>query len=687
MSELNEVFDSEDTKYPIINMKPSSKVPQLWKIDAPGADNLAVRMCSYKSEGDVLRAVKQGDKYVHVVPMSLSKSMTVNQLKSGGFGDDPIGAMQSMFDAVYYQVKKLHIDAVMFRFPAKKMKGQEKALQRVIGRLAMSKTGGKFKVLPELYGFTKKYAYVLIYRKSTGLSDIKGIPDINTELYTSIPSDVGEVWVSKAKGVSVTKDEAIAGSIAAVEEKRNDQAVAMKSKLSRKDMFRIQYSMNYNNLSEDDRENLDKVRATEKVYSSEGALEDPVARHVSVVLDKMRKERGPMVDPDGKPSPGLTPDATSNNWAIDDAIFRGVISMDRSRNIEDPSQPNLSNEIKRDIADKLYREVAAVLDKTTQQTSYKDIRKIANLVIDSTPGAAAYVRANTLEQLISTIADGYYKELMKPAFFNESNKNLSKEQRRVIQSYCGSMYADINEFLIGETDTVKSVREEWIPTLDSAFEQGVRLPKGTILYRGHRMLSKDYFAMMVNKTFYFANYVSTSMYPIIFNDYAKVFASLDDTNAPTSDGGADPSVAVVSQSVTEVGASVRVGMVISGAENIRVVVPGELSGYPGECEVILPRGTVIKFNKFYGSGVREKEHALAEGQVLSEEEITEAAEIYDGDLFMETGELVPAQPTGFSSFLNANRVEQAEAEAYDKDEAMRLLAACISSNIPEKFMI
>ncbi|WP_211257024.1 hypothetical protein, partial [Xanthomonas pisi] len=82
MSEqLNEVFESEGS-LPVVNLNPKAKVPQVWKIGDIDT-NIVVRLFSYLSEGDAVKQVKLGDKYAHVVIMSLSEKGNLAEWKNG----------------------------------------------------------------------------------------------------------------------------------------------------------------------------------------------------------------------------------------------------------------------------------------------------------------------------------------------------------------------------------------------------------------------------------------------------------------------------------------------------------------------------------------------------------------------------------------------------------------------------
>ncbi|MFP9072077.1 hypothetical protein ACLI1Z_16265, partial [Enterococcus faecalis] len=75
---------------------------------------------------------------------------------------------------------------------------------------------------------------ILIHRKNVSLEDIPGVPEISTELFTKVESTVGDVYINKDTGAQVTKNEAIAASIAQENDKRSDQAVIVKVKISRR---------------------------------------------------------------------------------------------------------------------------------------------------------------------------------------------------------------------------------------------------------------------------------------------------------------------------------------------------------------------------------------------------------------------------------------------------------------------
>lgn len=119
-------------------------------------------------------------------------------------------------------------------------------------------------------------------------------------------------------------------------------------------------------------------------------------------------------------------------------------------------------------------------------------------------------------------------------------------------------------------------------------------------------------------------------------------------------------------------AETSVGMVIKGAERIKVIVPGHLSGFPSEAEVILPRGILLKINKVSTYMMKETAYNkyLIEGTIVPPSEQLEES-VYDGDHLMETGEVRPM--AGFNQFL----VEESKEE---ENEVSQILASLVNIN-------
>lgn len=699
MSELNEVFDEDGKSYPVVNLKPKLKVPQLWSVALPGNDELVVRMVSYMTEGDALKQVKLGDKYAHVILMSLSKNGTPAELR-GGLGADPIGAMRTIFQTVYENVKKLHMDAVMFRFPAKKMKGQEKAIQRVIARLCMSETGGRFVPLNALYQFTGKHAYVLIYRKSKPLESIAGIPEINANLYTKVDSDVGDVYVIKKTGESVQKDVAIAGSIAAVEAPRSDRLVINKTKFSREALLKIQ------TVAQDD-----FVYPKSKEFMNTASLLSAPSTGVAIdpkdlkeyevytsgkvaATDAIDKAFNGAVWEIGKMIPGVS---------VDEREFSQEY-MTKYRKIVESGKSVNSIEAVKALTQGLYE----LIEDRKDDYINNWIKRYGDTVVPGTQKERALKAHNeTAAKVLSNgVRDAVRMISSKTiAWYTGYKPKLAKGDAGAIKEYTTSSYDPINSYLLGRNiDVADFEAEEMIEKLDKAFiRSGVKLPEGTTLYRGQK-LRRPFFEKLVETRMYmFRNFVSTSIYPIMLGGWganttlamagADEIVKKDDQNAEAPDfrdytfqtnALGDPASPEFIDKL-KYDEKVSVGWVIYGADKINSIIPGSYSAHASECEVILPRGLVVSVDKITSSTLSldiTQIQRMIEATVMTSEQISEAV-VYDGDHLLETGEHIvvsdsdEVEPVSFASFTKAQRID-----------FMKVLAGIMDlDTVPEKFVL
>lgn len=669
MSEqLNEVFESEGTM-PVVNLNPKLKVPQIWKIGDVDSQ-LVARMVSYVSEGDAIKQVKLGDKYAHVILMSLSAKGTPAELK-GGLGPEPINAVNTIFDTVYAQVKKLRMDAIMFRFPTKKMKGQGPIVQRVLSRLVMQKTGGRFKVVPSMFQFTGKHTYILVVRKNARIDDIAGMPGINPDLYTRVDSEVGEVYVSKKEGVQVTKETAIAGSIAAVEEKRNDRAVVTHTKISRRQIAASQA------LTSDvilDPAKFEEYEATAAEFSKPATA--PEIPEASQIKDSIESKAAR---------------AKSAMLAASGAAFHlrefHKIPLSRREKFEE----DFAKELQRRIGDapltsvKSMQSFIQLMLDTVEEHKHEFIEKEKSSFFSADQSDEAITRKWNIERtkLIKAALQGYAKnvsEQIQTITMTRTPLQYTNAEKRGIKEYVGSGYSDINDMLLGRYRDGDTLTEKEATTaiknLDDAFKKGDRLPEGITLWRSQTVRKPIFEAMVQNRVFYFRNFVSTSLSPIIFGGWKGnqgVAMASDNTRAVLTVDKSDETAIVPDQEirmVQEYGEErirVSLGWAIEGAHKINVVYPGDLSNMSGEMEVILPRGTMLQINKItdasYNDGMVYNNQKFVQAEVMTADALNESMVVYDGDALLESGELVAmdmdeVEPVAvdFSKFVKSTTV-------------------------------
>lgn len=672
---LNEVFDSEIAQYQAINVNQKAKVPQLWNIKVPGNDNLLVRMVSYLSKGDAVKQVKMGDKFVQVFLMSLSKNGNAAELRDG-LGADPIGALNTIFDTVYEQVKKLKLDAVLFRFPAKKMKGQEKSLQRIIKRLAMQRTGGKFVVLEDLYQFTGKHAYVLIYRKNKPLEDISGIPDIDSSLYTKVESKVGDVYINDKTGKQVSKMEAIAGSIAAQENERNERSLISKTKVSRRELMTALYSISkpddLDGYSKEAKEAFVKFQGNPPIYSS---VDAPFSRIQTRVNEKTKETFSNIADM--LPMSDDEQVESKYHTELDNIRTAVVLAIHNEDKYLSPSEL--------DLKIKPYMLKLSEILKSDKEIIFK-FKDITEYTLKYLPSNIEYSeKLSSISKIIQAISSSY-TDVVGSSYRNlEESIDYTAEEKEAITNYTSQNYEDINSFLLGNDEATKKTINTYIPNLDKAFSKGVKLDRSTILYRAQRHEYKDLDKSVQNKILYFPNFVSTSLAPIFFN---KGFSNSASSYIGQPKDWETQARETLGDKVVDSNAErssdyiARLGIMISGVHKVKVIVPGDLSRFSHESEVILPRGSALKIRSIHGSGELSKSF-LIDTVYMPPEDLVECTEVFDGDKFLNEGVL---EKINFRNFVKEQEIIK-ENQTLESSEAMSILADIMDfDQIPEKFI-
>jgi len=682
MELITELFD-EDTTLPITNLNPKKKIPQIFSVHVDDAiEQPGFRLCTYTSGGDTNRDLKMGDKMMHIVPFTLTAKGSIAKLK--GLGPSPINYINSVFTVAMQTMRQYKIDACMLRILKSKTAGQARQIQLIADRLIRSRSGGRYVLLKELWDYDKKYAYILIHRKNVSLEDIPGVPEISTELFTKVESKVGDVYINKDTGAQVTKNEAIAASIAQENDKRSDQAVIVKVKISRR-----------------------AIAQSQSLESSR--FETPMFQKFEASAAELNKPAdAPLISDSNE----LTVISTSG-FALENALSSVTAGMAfREASIIPEDKESIINaEIKNKALEKLRKEsitsiktletIASIVDDTLEKYKgawfERNINKHSHLNQDAANELVQNSWNAIKTKIIRRELRGYALTAgwsLHPIVENKDSSKYTPAQKRGIREYVGSGYVDINNALLGlynpdERTSILTASdiEKAIDNLDSAFKNGDRLPKGITLYRSQRMLPSIYEALVKNRVFYFRNFVSTSLYPNIFGTWmtdSAVGVLPDEKRLNISIDKNDEGLVNSSDNL------VGIGWVITGADKVNVVLPGGSLAPSNEMEVILPRGLMVKVNKItdasYNDGTVKTNNKLIQAEVMTTEELTESV-IYDGDHLMETGELVAMtgdieveDRVDFASFVSSNVKQKVES-------SLGIIASCIDiANMPYKFV-
>lgn len=707
-TQLNEVFDAGElgTLYPVQDLTPKAKVPQMLHIKVPGTDDLLVRLTHLDTVGTRVKAVQPGDKTVQVFLMSLSDKGNITDFR-GGLGSDPVGAINTIFTTVLEISKKFRFEAVLFRFPKNKMKGQERAAQRILSRLIKNRSMGRFTNLEEVEREeSKKFSFVLAVKKNSDFLDTVPLSD-NIE---TIETKVGPTFIDKDTGTQISKAEAVAAEIVKKSEKIPTKSVIAKTKVSKQALIAALYG---------------------------NTTTDTMSPKTLEVFNDLQVSANPPISKDGKEAKSLTYSEKSNKDRLD-GIAMGFERISRVNPEHRQSNRNdtfIANDMELllrgrfnfeqdralSLSRYLFGRTADILFKAKPYQLNNTFKEIATAALENEEFRSLPLdaRIEMISPIINYIINSMAERLnamIQNSPWEYDTRNWSEPQRDVIKSYCDTSYDLFNGFLRGTyAPHSPEIMKEKIETMDSLFvEHGIKLKRGVLLYRAQKLTERDFVNAMENKMFYFRNYVSTSVVPIIYADANFGGMGVSATGSiladnPLKGDSADPLQIAKSVQFGDVApedASMNkviygtakvpaISYVISGADKVKVVIPGPLATYKDEHEVILPRGVVFKYNTITGgqdeSTGNSLKSILIEAEVMNPAKLQESI-VYDGDLFMETGEFVAVDlheeevaevieaPMSFSAQFRKPRFEEAS------NQILQALASAAVSNIKPRFI-
>lgn len=658
LTESDSFLDSVSAKYPVTNVKSRQNPPQTFAVQTPEKDFI-VRMCNFS--GKTPRVIRVGDKFSHVVLCEMNAKGRIVQLKSG-LGQDPIGVISTMYNTVMENAKRHKIDAVLFRFPINRLKGKENLVRRLIERLTVRMP--RYEVFPHDMLASKRIALVMVTRKGVDLSTIKGL-SISDKLFNIVSTDLGDRYIEKSTGQSLTRSEAVAKTIATQEEAnlQAEQAVAQKSILSKQELLKTQstYNSDYEahpmNLQVQDENNVLDI-VVEKSFDDlldmkafDKHLSRLVADHTKIALDR-EYEYGLDTSEISNMVSAIMDEFPANSV---EALGAGAMMLSKYLDMYDAK-----------FLAKAEKEAGGLLEPHQyQDLEYKQsfIRKHAD------EDKLRFIRA-VIGQQYSAIS-----EILGNAMADIDLK-LPESIAHEVKEYASDTFMSINPFLSDRELMIPEEPEvtlERIKKLDDAFKYGVKLSPNTNVYRGQDFTVKAWESAKKVKAFYFKNYLSTSLAPIIFGGWGvnvtKAFTDIEQDS--------------LSVHSNEVG----VGFVIDGVDKIPVVPIGNLTWAPSECEILLPRGVVLSFDNIVEvTASTDYRHSyMVEANIMNKEQLAklQESEIMDGDAFINEGVIKPASGFSFTSFISEQKAIESKQEKKDRKQ---LLANLMSLNsVPTKF--
>lgn len=219
-------------------------------------------------------------------------------------------------------------------------------------------------------------------------------------------------------------------------------------------------------------------------------------------------------------------------------------------------------------------------------------------------------------------------------YYKNAPKTVKRKDLNAVAGYCSTDYTAMNRFLIRGTGTDKV--KDMCRDMDDAFiSSGLNIEDSIKLYRGMSLSDATAAEIATGKLFHFRTYVSTSMNPRVgFTFGASTIGGLaslaidpNKSELEDTDGISNP---------------LSCSMIISGAHVLPVIIPTQVTQFPRECEVILPRGITLRLDNCIATKNKKGMvfYTMMEMSVIPPDELIVNEMVYDGDEFNRTGNLI-----------------------------------------------
>lgn len=687
IEQLFEVFDENSPLLSYTNINPKQKPMQTIALDS-FPSKIVVRFAGTKVLGEKVTNLKASDKAMQIILFGLSDKGNFSDLKNG-LSRDPIDVINTIVSLVKDRVRIQQLETIMFRFPTKKLKGREKTIQRIIKVLAR-KHLRSFVALEEIEVESAKHSYVVLYKKSKGLES-QGLPPVNLERFTKVDTSVGDVYVDTSTGEQVSKAGAIAKEIVSASV-QTDKEIMNKTKVSRSAIMSALYSTDLFNVvrSKDTQEYYDELQSNIPVVQS--SPDKTPNLNYSNLQNEIKIVATNLMDFGNDGDISTSTNANTSPFAKAPAYDTSSIKAFILQAIKNKNDKDLS--IKSNLGKQLYKNSVNDIGKIFENIDVKNVQasivELANY-FTTNPLYANFdkydIRSVITRLVESVLESGIGKSIINnyksQELIDQNLQTYSEDQIKAIKAYTGSHYSFINEFLIGEDPKIPNMLKPVINNLDEAFKNGMTLEKGVVLYRGQKVLKPQFKYILDNKIIYFKNYVSASLFPVIYNKFGNAALNI----LPSSEEIVDDN----NESIVPHSSSVDVAMVIKGADKIKTIVPGGISSFPDECEVILPRGVAFKINKItgevtdYEDVVVEMDTCLMECSVMSPDQLSESFDAIDGDLLINEGK-IEIKRFSFKSMYESSKQPLMESIIPENSSAQELLLSMFDiDNLNPKF--
>lgn len=481
---------------------------------------------------DTLRPFRFGNEHLVVQLFELNEKGNFAVLKKG-LGHKPVETISTIMHLVKEFVKTTRPESVQFRFNNLGLKGKKSIILKIVSKLVKNRLK-QYTLVPEIDEIGKKYSYVVATKDSEALISDDFVKTSNG-------------YLSKSTSEVLSKQKAIAKSVEQRHESIDDRSLA--KIVSRRVLIK-------------DKDNENFVQYKKSPVHSASDLEP---EQFDVEFPKIKTFDWEVKD--------LLRHYSDEDTKMFSNAFKSCYKDFTSGKID--SVKFLETIIEKAVEVKLtVSDTRRFLTKLFQTNIGENIgESMKNALVKHKP---PYRNPEAKKAL------GYYSlygdrvmSLLLRGLDDEAKEYINENKRSVV----GRLYDDKDNYKNYSIEQIIEDSYKAIDEIDKAFETGAKIDKP--LYRTHATSLKDFEQIISSGVMVFENFVSTTLLPTPF-----VSSYYTSSNYAMQDPGNIEDL--------DEEKPVKLGLIITGVNKIKSLPMCSDTVFPGEVEVLLPRGTVFE---------------------------------------------------------------------------------------------
>lgn len=481
---------------------------------------------------DTLRPFRFGNEHLVVQLFELNEKGNFAVLKKG-LGHKPVETISTIMHLVKEFVKTTRPESVQFRFNNLGLKGKKSIILKIVSKLVKNRLK-QYTLVPEIDDVGKKYSYVVATKDSEALISDDFVKTSNG-------------YLSKSTSEVVSKQKAIAKSVEQRHESIDDKSLA--KIVSRRILIKDKGNENFVQYKKS------PVYSASDLEPEQFDIEFPKIKAFDRdVKDLLRHYSDEDMKAFSTAFKSCYKDFTSGK--IDSVKFLETI-VEKATEVKltvFDTKKFLTNLFQTNIGESIGESMKTALGNHRLPYRNPEAKKALN-----------YYSLNG-DRVMSLLLRG---------LVDEAKGYIKENKRRAVDR----LYDDEDNYKKYSIEQIIEDSYKAIDEIDKAFETGAKIDRP--LYRAHTTPLKDFEQIINSGVMVFENFVSTSLLPMPF-----VSSYYTSSNYAMQKPG---NIEDLDEEKV-----VKLGLIITGVDKIKSLPMCSDTVFPGEVEVLLPRGTVFE---------------------------------------------------------------------------------------------